>query len=237
MMPTDSEHRYSQRGGGSLRNLWVIFETPTDELSERDDEAGVVDYDNVSLLSYESLYSFGGAPPHPLPPPPPPPPPFDYSPKRTTNKRSFCNRIGNTSPLYRSNFESTAAIGVNESNEPVNGVIFHRVGDRWAPNEVTTAMTNGSKPFLSEKSSCMSPPSAKGQKVLPRAVALKKRDHIPRFPTRRVSGGGAVSTAASSVELTFPHLSEPPPHTLKLDHCPRFPRRRVSVGAHPGAAP
>lgn len=229
-MPTDSEHRNSQRGGGSLRNLWVIFETPTDEMSERDDEAGVVDYDNVSLLSYESLYSFGGAPL-------PPPPPLDDSPKRTPNKQSFCKRIGITSPLHRSNFESTAAIGVNESNEPANGVILHRVGDRWAPNEVSTAMTNASKSFLSEKSSCLSPLSAKGRKGLPRAAALKKLDHIPRFPTRRVSGGGAVPNAASSVDLTFPRLSETPPHTLKLDHCPRFPRRHVSVEALPDAAP
>ena len=219
---------------GSLCNLWLTCEIPADdELSDgRGEEAKTFDDDAISMLSYSefslgSNYSIGA--PHS---------PMGASPKRMTNKRPLCKRIDRSSPLHRSHFESNVEIGENDSNEPAGCAMFCRVGNRWAPNEVVATTTTNttatittrsdSKSFLTETTidptkTSLPPPRAKGRSLPP-----IKLDHLPRFPTRRVSGGGEVPTTNSAV-LKLPLLPQAPLEALKLDHCPRFPRRRESV--------
>lgn len=187
---------------GSMSDLWVIFEIPTEETSDRG--GGPFEADIISMLSHSqsdvSLNTLGDSP-------------------RTQRKpklTSSCKRIDITSPLHRNNScgDSVGTWSSDEndstvcSNEPT---ICYFAGDRWSASEAPRGV--------------LYPAERHNNDAIPSVPSPTKCDYSPRFPPR--SSKGAMSSCKSDIgPPRTPKRSMECPVASKSDCSPRRPLRR-----------
>eukprot|EP00977_Amphora_coffeiformis_P016286 scaffold4990_cov176-Amphora_coffeaeformis.AAC.3 len=239
-----SERRASMSRGeverkGSMRDLWVIFEIPAEECSDRGD---LSDADFISMLTHSqsdfSLSSMLDGP-------------------RTTREpklSSTCKRVDITSPLHRLNScgDSGGTWSSDENDsisaQSIESTICYFAGDRWSPLEAprttllptsnTCNAVNVSPPRSDQNPRCpqrkaVCPQISKsdyGPRLANRSVGFpltSKSDYIPRQPLR------SCEDVVEQRPLYLPRRREETSDSfyplIKTDSIPRFPRRMDTI--------
>ena len=170
---------------GSMSSLWVIFEVPVEDHCDSATDEDLISMLSHSDVSIESVDSSGRA-------------------KRRPMRLPSCKRIDATSPLHRSNFDSTAGSlesHIDEISDPSLSA------DRWSPY---IEQRNVSVEDVSDED--IDHLFQEGV-TLPFYNNCRKADVRPRCPLRSIAGEKSIE---KSVRGT--------------DCAPKYPKRGDSFG-------